>query len=259
VENSSRIKSATAHCPQGTSVTNAGGDIHGGVIAYENPSWPDRSYVVIDDLFPNEDLTSVTVTAIEKVPDSHFTRDWYVTAIATCTPTPDGLEWVWEQSATDSTWYKQVYAECPGDKVIWGTGATIEGGDGQVVIDQAIPWSTARLEVRAYESGGMYEDWNLNALAICADPPPEYEIVWGADDPYDGADGKSQLVACPDGLIATGGGFEVFTFDGGQVTLDLIDFSASVDPTVMLVEAFETQYSNPEYWAVRPMIICADV
>ena len=75
--------------------------------------------------------------------------------------------------------------------------------------------------------------------------------MWG-DRRLRYADGRAQLVACPDRLIATGGGFEVFTFAAGQVTLDLSEFSANVDPTVMLVKAFETQYSSPDYWRCAP-------
>jgi hypothetical protein len=245
---STDVKSVTAHCPAGTSVTNAGGDVTGGA-----------GDVVIDDLFPNEALTSVTATGIE----SHaYGSLWSITAYATCAPTPDGLEWVWEQSATDSDWAKDVSAECTDGNVLWGTGATIEGGDGDVAIDEIVFWGPEQVTVEAYELGGSgSEVWNVNAFAICAEEPAGYQQEYGTDGPYDGDPSKFNLATCPSGLAATGHGAELSTFDKGQIIIDKLNATPAAGPSSALTEAFDADVvaGTSDYWSLRAFAICADV
>lgn len=73
----SQSKSVTVPCPAGTRVTGAGGRIDGAA-----------GQVVLDDVRPSADLTSVTVNALED--ETGTTAGWTVTAIAMCTTAPRG-------------------------------------------------------------------------------------------------------------------------------------------------------------------------
>lgn len=153
----SENKTVTVSCPSGTRVVAAGG-----YIAYnEEP-------VVLNGVDPNAALTSVTATGVE---DENGTETaWSVVAEAMCaSPPPPGLELVTAVGGPDSD-PASVTATCPAGKNLLGTGAEINGGLGQVVLDDVRPnalLTTATVTGLEDENGYAF-DWFLRAHAICA-------------------------------------------------------------------------------------------
>jgi hypothetical protein len=153
---SSSTKAVTATCPAGKRVVGAGG--------YVNPR-----RVVLDDVRPNAALTSVTATGYEE--EIGDPLDWQVQAIAVCALAPPGLELISAASPVDSS-NKRVNATCPSGKNLLGTGAEIDGGFGQVVLDHLTPDAGLRTaNVTGLEDEtGFAGAWSLRSYAICASP-----------------------------------------------------------------------------------------
>jgi hypothetical protein len=244
----SNNKSVTVSCPFGTKVLNAGGYIDGG-----------NGSVLMDDIFPNEALTSVTVTGLET--DQPMNTAWTVNAYATCAPEPAGLEWNWQQSATNAT-DKSVTVGCTGNRTLLGTGATIEGGAGNVVIDEIKPNGaygdvSTSVTVWAYEDGVYNTPWNVNAYAICADPLAGQQTLWGVGA-WNASD-KGWSKQCDPGQAATGTGVEIGSFDEGEILIEAAysDGSPTVAPTTAIVSALEED-PVANSWGIEAFVLCVD-
>jgi hypothetical protein len=151
-------KSVTATCPTGTRLVGAGGEIAGTL-----------GQVLLEEVVPDPGLTSVRVTGVE---DETGTDDtWALFARAVCANAPPGLELVTVAGEPDSD-LAGVTAGCPAGKNLLGTGAEIEGGDGQVVLDDVRPNALLTTNtVTAFEDEtGFGFTWFPRAYAICANP-----------------------------------------------------------------------------------------
>lgn len=126
--------------------------------------------VVLDKVTPKADLTGVTATAVED--PTGFSDDWSMDALAICANPPPGLELVTTEGDPDSDRTAGVTATCPAGKNLLGTGADINGGSGQVSLDDVRPNDSLRTTtVTAIEDEtGFAGDWSVNAHAICANP-----------------------------------------------------------------------------------------
>jgi hypothetical protein len=199
VSNSAIAKGVTVTCPSGKSVINASGSISGG-----------SGKVVLDGLFPDSALTSVTVNGKETDPT---TANWTVKAKATCADTPSGLEWNYLPSANNSTSPKTAAAGCSAGKTMLGTGMDIVGGQGEVGAYSIIPEIDAAgraidVEVNAAEIDPLATSWEVHAFAICADDVYPQQVIYA--DHSVTSDGSAGLtVYCPFGTVATGTGYDV--------------------------------------------------
>jgi hypothetical protein len=126
--------------------------------------------IVIDDLTPDEGLTSVTLTAFED--ESGTAANWGLRAWAICAVAPSGLERVAASSPSDSTTEKFVPANCPLGKQVIGAGGDITAGvaEGEIVIDDLVPSpGLTNVIVRGIEDESLTtEPWSVTAYAICA-------------------------------------------------------------------------------------------
>jgi hypothetical protein len=151
-------KSVTATCPAGRRLVGAGGELAG-----------NTGQVVLEDIVPNPGLTSVRVTGVED--ETGTDETWAVFARAICANAPPGLELVTAAGEPDSD-LAGVTAACPAGKNLLGIGAEIEGGDGQVVLDDVRPNALLTTNtVTAFEDEtGFGLAWFPRAYAICANP-----------------------------------------------------------------------------------------
>jgi hypothetical protein len=90
----------------------------------------------------------------------------------------NGLQQVVVFSAFNSDSPKRAQASCPAGKMIVGTGYDISGGKSgvspntvtDVVVDQIQPFSTF-VDVEAIEEEPTSRNWNVAAVAVCANAP----------------------------------------------------------------------------------------
>jgi hypothetical protein len=158
---SSSNKSATVTCPSGRRVLGA----YGGVFP---EGFPSAEGPVLNGVIPNAALTSVTATAFED--EDGTASNWEVGAEAFCATPPPGLQLFSAEGDPDSEPASGVTATCPSGKNLLGTGAEIEGGLGQVVLDDLRPNAllTTVTVTGLEDETGYANDWFLRAHAICA-------------------------------------------------------------------------------------------
>jgi hypothetical protein len=94
-----------------------------------------------------------------------------VVARVVCADPPPGLQLVSATSDPDSD-PAGVPASCPPGKNLLGTGAEINGGAGQVVLDDVRPNAqlTTVTATALEDETGTSNVWSVRAHAICADP-----------------------------------------------------------------------------------------
>jgi hypothetical protein len=234
-------KSATAFCPAGKQVTGAGAEIDGG-----------GGEVVLDDLIPLPGQ-SVFVTGFED--ETGFASNWFLRAYAICaTPLP-GLEVVSNSSPTDSSFSKAVTATCPAGKQVVGAGGGLFNGDGQVVLDAAVPFSdlSAVAAIGIEDESGYADNWSVTAHAVCANPPPGLELVTARTDP-DSDFFASVAATCPSGKNLLGMGADIDA--NGEVVLDDVRPNAAL--TNATVTAFEDEDGLASDWSLTARAICAN-
>ena len=143
-------------CPAGKRLLGGAGGLaiagHGGL--------------VVDGLVPRSDLTGMTMTVGANGPSGDVL--W---ATPLCANPPPGLQLVSATSAPpdDEIEFATVTVSCPAAKHLLGTGARINGGNNQVVLDDLRPdASLKKVTVSGYEdSDGYDQDWTLTAFGIC--------------------------------------------------------------------------------------------
>lgn len=235
-------KQVTVTCPAGTRVYSAGGRILEGVGA-----------VVLDDLIPNDGLTSVTVKAYETAADDN----WGIIAYAMCGNAVLNLQRVSIESANNSVSPKTVTPTCPGTTKLYGLGAEIANGLGNVVIDDLTPLSDlSGVTVTAYENGAFAGNWNVTGYAICGNPAATMQRVTVSNPaPPAAPDAVSPKTAispaCPAGTQVHGGGG---TITGGLGNVSLDDLLPS------LISMHVTGYAIGGFagnWRITSYAICA--
>lgn len=247
--NSAMAKGVTVTCPAGKRLINAGGYIVGG-----------GGKVGMDDIYPDLVANSVTVTGKET---DALDTNWWVSAVATCADEPAGLELIWQESGlTDSFSFKSVTARCSTGKTLLGTGATIEGGAGEVVLDAVAPNGgtgspATSVTVQAVESDPLADDWTANAFAICADPLRGQQQVSAST--ASGSANNGARATCAAGQVATGSGAEIVGVTG-EVVIDNaypVDGSAVAAPTATTVYGQEEDGTTAS-WYITASALCAD-
>lgn len=162
-----------------------------------------------------------------------------------------GLTIITVSSATDSNDHKSARAECPDDTVAIGSGATIEGGLGQVNIESVVP-SSDSVSALAYEdANGTTNQWSVTAQAICANPPPGHTIVYTPSAQT--AVNKSVTATCPANTVVIGSG-ALLSGSFGDVELEKV----RTDLTSVTVTGNEIGAGTATPWSVYAYASCAN-
>ncbi|MEQ4205340.1 hypothetical protein [Actinopolymorpha sp. B9G3] len=128
--------------------------------------------VALDQLAPDTDGRSVTVTGVDDTTDGVRPAFRSVPAVAVCAVAPDGYEVVSRQSGTTSV----KISSCPGDTIAYSAGFSKQDETGHTVISEAMlaqlvadPGRTApsstRITAKNVES---LSENDLTAVTICA-------------------------------------------------------------------------------------------
>jgi hypothetical protein len=159
-------------------------------------------------------------------------------------------------SAFDSTNLKAAQATCPSGKKVIGTGAEIEGGSGQVIINGVEPGEQSVVASAYEDETGTNANWSIRVYAVCADPLPGLVRVTNSSA-LDSANPKQVTVACPAGKKLTGtGAFVEFAGPIGQLVLDDVIPSPALES--VQVQAYEDENGTAANWRIRGFAICAD-
>lgn len=122
--------------------------------------------LVFDGLVPRADLTGMTITSVR---NPRFGDVLWATPL--CANPPPGLQLVQATSPTvsDGLEFRTVTVSCAAGKHLFGTGARINGGDNQVVLDDVRPDAgLTKVTVTGYEDGDGYDgNWGVSAFGIC--------------------------------------------------------------------------------------------
>jgi hypothetical protein len=122
--------------------------------------------VVLDQLVPSFDLSSVTVRGVPVQGTSP--TGWSVTAFAVCATGPAGLERVALTGSNASDQQKTRVLTCPAGKALYGVGADISAGNGQVLLTGVNITGTNTLRAWANEDADGYAGaWSFNGYGIC--------------------------------------------------------------------------------------------
>lgn len=191
--NSVSPKTVTAVCPAGTRVIGGGGWVFA-------LSAADEEKVILTRLEPLSSPSGYTVTGSEVVPG--IATDWWVEAYALCATAPAGYEIVSTTTESSSSSLKQTAAVCSGGKRVFGTGARINNGAGEVTLQltrsdgpRGIGRATAKEDASGYAGS-----WSLSAFAVCANDLPGF-VIASAGTPTNSDDTKLASVTCPSGTF----------------------------------------------------------
>ena len=236
-------KAMTAHCPAGKRVVGAGADVT-----------PGSGQVLIDEIRPSADLTSVTVHAIED--QTGTTDNWYVAAYATCAYAPPGLELVSATSVVNSANKAPLPATCPAGKRLLGGAGDINPANGQVLFDDITPNSAlTSVSVSAVEDEDGYAgNWSVTAYAICSAPIAGLvrSVVTSA---LDSSVSKVIQAPCPAGKQVLGGGGTMDS-PNGQIILDAMYTNPAL--TSFGYAAWEDETANSANWSLTAYAMCAN-
>jgi hypothetical protein len=238
--NSEPIKSATAHCPAGNRVFGGGAEIING-----------GGGVTLATMLPfhgaNGDGYSVAAT---ERPGAYL-ENWSVKAYAICGPAIPGMEIV-ISATTDPS--KVTSANCPGGKVVVGTGAAVGSTRQGAVLGEVSPGfftsSGYFVYVTAHRTFSPPPDFAVIAAAVCAFEPAGYEINEDADVVDGDVSPINASMTC-NGRIALAAGAG-FSSDKAFMT------SMYTNLFVVRSQARKAQEAPSRIWAHTVFAVCVD-
>lgn len=202
------------------------------------------------------------VTMAETTPGT--TGNWAVGAQAICAPASSlsGYQIVPAATLASSESVQATAAVCPAGKVVIGTGGRINngidnGGFARVVLQVARasgPGDIAR--VQAHEGASGYSgSWNVTSYAVCVNPPPGYQVVFGESPERLSESEKLAFAICPGNKRVHGAGAAITNIAPGNVSLQ------NVDTTSLLKEvkasAVENTPTSQNWDFIVAQAICA--
>jgi hypothetical protein len=200
--NSEAERQATATCPPGRRVLAGGGSVVAG-----------GGQVMLVGLVPSSvaGVDRFTARAAERAAGSG--ANWRVAAYAVCGDNLPGLQIVSSSlDAPAGAPSRQVLAPCPTGKVVVGMGASVDGGQGKVLLRHVVPAHPVQhVAVTVGEDtldGLVPPPWyGVTAYAICANGPrPGYVLATNGGQPRSDAQKQQVSVTCPAGTQALGVG-----------------------------------------------------
>jgi hypothetical protein len=169
-----------------------------------------------------------------------------------------GLVYITAHTGFDSSVYKSVTALCPEGTRLVGGGWEVVGAPGEIVMDDFIP-SARSLLVGAGEivgpgerSDGTTQPWAVVAMAVCANPPPGYQIV-ASTSAFAPGGSRTALVSCPVGKALIGAGASL---SNGFGQISVAELYVADDFAQATAVDDEDGYSGS--WSVTAYAICAD-
>ncbi|MGI5212254.1 hypothetical protein [Plantactinospora sp. CA-290183] len=235
-------KSVSVSCPAGKVVTGGGG--------YLTASPAALGQVALDRLEPLAGGSGFFAT-MREAGDDNFLGTWKLTGQAVCAPAPAGWQIV---SVTGAAETEYVTASC-GTKRVIGTGARVNGGAGNVVLDQVQPSADLRT-VRArgvpIPGADVPAGWSVTTFAVCATQPAGLERISFPAGPDE--EGEAALMqSCPAGKALYGTGADI-NAGNGQVLLSGVNVSTLEDTSAW---ANEDGAGPPNSWTLTGYGICA--
>lgn len=163
-----------------------------------------------------------------------------------------GLVRVSNTSPTNSVG-KSVTVNCPGGTRVYGSGASINGGGGAVVLDDITPnLALTNVLVTAFEAAPFPNNWSITAYAICGAETLNLQRIHFTS--ATNSQNKSVVASCPAGLRLYGTGAEIAGAFGQVLIEDVIPNPGLTSVTVNAVE-------NGPFagnWSVTGYAICAN-
>jgi hypothetical protein len=250
VHSTADFKTVAATCPVNKQLIGTGYSTVTGV----------GNEIAIDAVIPLASPTVPTGTQVEAA-ESDATTDssWSVTARAICAAPLPGLQRVLANSASNSDHVKSATAQCPTGKQLTGTGYSIIGSAGEIVIDRVQPnnlpsGTPTAVTVVAVEADAVAASWSVQAFAVCANPVPGLVQV-SAQTSFSSGGDRTVTAACPAGKVLTGAGYLTVATSGvgGELLIDAVRPTSSGGVEVHAVE--EDPFAGN--WRVDAIAICA--
>jgi hypothetical protein len=224
IMDSNPAKTAVAFCNAGEQVIGGGG------WAQEVGPLATSRRLALTALVPTDQFDGVRdayiATAAETTPGT--TNDWYVQAYAMCAPLPGAHIVNSPSSPSTAAAVKRTTVGCPSGERVLGSGGSINiavADQGQVVLQVARPsgpGDIVRMQAHA-DASGFSGAWSVRAHAICAPPPPGYDVVFWespqqASEPVKRA-GFRPTDRCPGTTRLHSGGAAITDIAPGHVAL----------------------------------------
>jgi hypothetical protein len=234
-------------CPSGKQPTGGGGEITGG-----------GGQALINRILPlgpppvSFFMPEVSVHGLED--QTGLSSNWILRSYAICASPPPGLVVVQARSSFDSE-NKSATMPCPSGKRVLGAAGHVSDGQVGLVLSAMAP-NAALTSVTATgeeAENGISVDWEVQAVAVCASPPPGLELVSTTTDP-DSDFSASLPATCPSGKNLVGTGGEIVG-GLGQVVLD--DLRPNAALTNVTITGFEDENGLASDWSLRAYAICA--
>ena len=243
VADSTNFRTVVADCPTGKSITGVGAAITGGdgdvVLEGYAPVHGSPDYAVAE---ANEDVTG-------------YAGNWSLTVYAFCVTLNPAIVIVSAATSSTSDGYKVKDVGCPeGDESI-GVGGWINGGAGQVYLNDVYPpgilggGGAIGVEVlNGYE--GL---WSIRAFAVCVPKSSQISEV-DAVSVNDASTPKTDSVSCPAGTYIHGLAGRI-SQDIGHETLNVVVPNRTL--TTETIRGYADEYGQPLPWEIIPIAICA--
>jgi len=148
---------------------------------------------------------------------------------------------------------KSVTVNCPGATRVYGSGASINGGGGAVVIDRITPNLTlTSVQVTAFEAIPFPGNWSITAYAICGAATLNLQRIHFTS--ATNSQNKSVVASCPAGLRLYGTGAEL---NGALGRVSITGIIPNPGLTAVTVNAVENGPFAGN-WSVTGYAICAN-
>jgi hypothetical protein len=152
---------------------------------------------------------------------------------------------------------RTVSVDCPGTKVVVGTGYSISASR-EVLIEDLIPDRDSVTAVAREDETGYATNWSLTVHAVCATEPPGYTVERTLDPNYNSSPESITSATCPEDTVALGLGFAL-TDTSGQTTIS----AAIPEDTRAWVMAEEHQLASESdgftgAWSLDTYVICSE-
>jgi hypothetical protein len=162
-----------------------------------------------------------------------------------------GYQIVSFDSASNSS-NKAATATCPGATRVIGTAASVQSGNGEVVIESVIPGATTVTAVAFEDDDGFAGNWIVRATAVCATAPPGLELVFEDNGQSAGPVG-AEVAQCPAGKQSLGSGTEVMG-GYGEVWTDVTYPTGTQGVSI----TYEDETGTANLWNLRAWVICSN-
>lgn len=237
---SSSDKALSVSCPANKIVTGGG--------AYLTTSPDAWGRVGVDRLEPLANGSGFIATMREAGPVG-YDGDWRFTTRAICVSPPSGYQVV---AVTGAAGTQYVTASC-GTKSVIGMGGRVNGGTGDVVLDQVVPSADLKsVTVRGVPvQGATTTGWSVTAFAVCATAVAGLERL-SDTSPSDSGSHSIADVTCPDGKALYSVGADI-NVGNGQVLLSGVNIGPEYAVRVWADEDADGLAGN---WTVAAYGIC---